>query len=251
MTGGKESLQNDAPDQKPTEPATVGSGRRLRLSSILASLGAQAQPREPVPADPKTAKLIGRNRPKVPSNITLGEIIDQTAHAGFGFLAAFLALVAIPLAGVSLPFGLAIAFLGCQMIAGKNRPWLPMRLRRHPVAMSTLDWLSDRVTRWTAGMERFVKPRWTVLTREPLWRSIGFGLIFQGIGLALPIPIPLSNQLFIIPIMVYAIGMLEDDGLLILVSHIATAVMVVLGAVFWEIVRDGLSHAHAWVVHLF
>jgi hypothetical protein len=236
------------------EAGTKGESRvrPLRLSTILASLAEEALPQPPDPAGAQAPQPPRRwSRPHVDSNISMGEIVDRTAHAGFGFLAAFLALVAIPLAGVSLPFGFAIAFLGCQMIAGKNRPWLPARLRRHLVAMSTLDWLSARVTRWTAGMERFIKPRLVFLTRGPLWGSIGFGLILQGVGLALPIPIPFSNQIFIIPIMVYAIGMLEDDGVLILIGHMATAIMAVLGVIFWEIVRDGLSHAVAWVVHLF
>jgi hypothetical protein len=179
--------------------------------------------------------------------MTLGEVIDQTAHAGFGFLAAFLALVAIPFVGVSLPFGLAIAFLGLQMIAGKNRPWLPKRLRRHVVAMSTLEWLSSHLTRWTAGMERFIKPRFNLLTRGPSWRLVGAGLVLQGIGLALPIPVPASNWVFIVPIVIYGIGLLEDDGLLILFGHAASAVMVALGIVFSEVVYAELHKGLHWI----
>lgn len=249
MTEGKESLQNDAPEQKPTEPATVGSGRRLRLSSILTSLGTQAQPQEPQVPRSQSARLI-RRRPRVRSNITLGEIIDQTAHAGFGFLAAFLALVAIPFAGLGAPFGLAIGFLGAQMIARRDRPWLPKRLRRHVVTMKTLDWLSRRVTRWTAGMERFIKPRMTFLMGDPLFALVGAGLILQGIGLALPIPLPASNWVFIIPILIYGIGLLEDDGLLVLIGHIFTSIFIVLGIVFWELIHRGLLKAWAFVASL-
>jgi len=184
------------------------------------------------------------------SNMTLGDIIDQTAHAGFGFLAAFLALVAIPFMGLSLPFGLAIAFLGVQMIAGKNRPWLPGRLRRKVVAMSTIDWIRRKVTRWTTGLERFIEPRLTWLARGPFWTLVGVGLILQGIGLALPVPVPASNLFFIVPILIYGIGLLEDDGVLISIGHAITGGMIVLGVIFWDFVRQHLAEWLAWLSRL-
>ena len=225
---------------------------QLRLSSILASLCQQAQP-QPAPenAPPPTADPSPTpGEVKQLSNMTLGDIVDQTAHAGFGFLAAFLALVAIPFMGLSLPFGLAIAFLGVQMIAGKNRPWLPGRLRRKVVAMSTIDWIGRKVTRWTGGLERFIQPRMTWLARGPLWTLVGVGLILQGIGLALPIPIPASNWVFIVPILIYGIGLLEDDGILISAGHIITAAMIVLGVIFWDFVHKHLAEGMAWISRL-
>jgi hypothetical protein len=252
MISPKPEIPEDASQPRLPEQPKDGVSC-LRLSSILIGLRAQADLRAaagPGPAEAGHGKR-PRRRKRTPSNLTLGDIIDQTAHAGFGFLTAFLALVAIPLAGVSLPFGSAIAFLGAEMIAGKNRPWLPKRLRRHVVAMSTLNWLSQRVTRWTRGMERWIKPRYTFLAGGPMWGLIGAGLIIQGVGLALPIPIPASNQIFIIPILAYAIGMLEDDGLLILIGHMATSIMVVLGVVFSEKVYESLHQCYVWVAAFF
>lgn len=225
---------------------------QLRLSSILTSLCQQAEPRttlqEAAKPDADTQPPTGDS--KQLSNMTLGDIIDQTAHAGFGFLAAFLALVAIPFIGVSLPFGLAIAFLGIQMIAGKNRPWLPGRLRRKVVAMSTIEWIKGKVTRWTTGLERFIEPRLTLLARGPFWTLVGVGLILQGIGLALPVPVPASNLFFIVPILIYGIGLLEDDGVLISIGHAITGGMIVLGVIFWDFVHQHLAEWLAWLSRL-
>ncbi|MBP7934431.1 MAG: exopolysaccharide biosynthesis protein [Phycisphaerae bacterium] len=225
---------------------------QLRLSSILTSLCQQAHPL----ADPPGAPQLNADppppagQPKTRSNLTLGDIIDRTAHAGFGFLTAFLALVAIPFTGLSLPFGLAIAFLGIQMVAGKDRPWLPRRLRRRVVAMSTIDWIGRKVTRWTHGLERLIRPRLVWFARGPFWTLVGIGLILQGIGLAFPIPIPASNWAFIVPILIYGIGLLEDDGALILAGHIITAGMIALGAVFWELVHQRIAEGLTWVARL-
>ncbi len=134
------------------------------------------------------------------------------------------------------------------MLAGKNRPWLPKRLRKHLVSISTLDWLSRRLSRWTRGVERWIRPRWMILSHGPFCQLVGFGLIFQGVGLSLPIPIPASNWIFIVPIVIYGVGLLENDGLLIMFGHAATSVMALLTILFWEVVRGGLvrvlEHSH-------
>lgn len=215
--------------------------RGLRLSSILASLREHA---EPAAASPPAD---ARRPRRVRSNITLGEVVDRTSRAGFGFLAAFLALVSLPFVGLSLPFGLAIAFLGVQMILGRDRPWLPRRLRRHLVTMRTIDWIGEKLARWTGGIERFVKPRWTFLARGPFWTLVGIGLLLEGLGLALPVPIPGSNWLFAVPILIYAIGLLEADGLLILAGHVIAASQIVAAVVFSEWVLAALRKAFVWL----
>src|SRR5687768_12134831 len=198
---------------------------RLRLSAVLAHLDDPPEPGGPTPV------------------LTLGEVLDRTAHAGFGFLLAFLALVGIPFVGLSTPFGLAVAFLGAQMLAGKERPWLPGFLRRRVVPQGALRWLSRKLARFTARLERLVKPRY------PWWargRLIGLGLTLQGLGLALPLPIPGSNWIFIGPILVYAIGLLEDDGAWVLIAHLSNLVQVVLGVLFAHAVKAGVAQVIAW-----
>ena len=206
---------------------STGAVRGLRLSLILVSLREKVEPLPETNSGASaeccqrkyTRKTRFDRRPRrsiIRSNITLGEIVDETAHAGFGFLAAFLALVAIPFMGLSLPFGMAVAFLGLQMIAGKNRPWLPRRIRRYVVTIATIDWIGGQLTRWTTGLERF----------------IGVGLVLQGLGLALPISIPASNWAFVLLILVYAIGLSGDAGVLVSLGHILTRVLVVAGFIF-------------------
>ena len=66
------------------------------------------------------------------------------------------------------------------------------------------------------------------------------------LGLALPLPIPGSNLIFIVPIVLYAIGLLEDDGLLIVLGHVGSVVNVTLVLLLWDAVaralRAVLSH---------
>lgn len=250
-------------------PAVPSAPRGLRLSTILIELGARAEPAPPDEQPAPTSleeleaslpqnisrrrrrKLRRQLRKSIRSNITLGEVIDRTAHAGFGFLAAFLALVSLPFVGLSTPFGLAVALLGAQMVAGRNQPWLPKRIRKYVLTMNALDWLSQRVARWTRGVERLIRPRYVFLLRRPLWTLIGLGIVIQGVGLALPIPIPGSNWLFAVPITLYAIGLLEDDGLLVALAHILTAIQVVLAVLFSDVVVESIARVAHWIGSIF
>lgn len=249
--------------------------RRLRLSQILIDLAQDAIPLTPdedLTAEPAgaaatsnaksaarlrqriAARILQPRRRRVRSNIRLGEIIDRTGHAGFGFsfgvLAAMLALLSLPLPGLSWPMGLGICYLGLQMVIGWERPWMPRRARRHRVSMTTLQWISDRLARWTGGMERFIYPRLGLLARGPFFTAVGIALMVHGLGLFLPLPIPGSNLLFILPILMYAIGLLEDDGALILAGHALTALYAVLAVKFWHLIgpvlRDLWVTASAW-----
>jgi hypothetical protein len=199
--------------------------RQLRLSIVLDQLDDPATPGGPQPT------------------LTLGEVLDRTAHAGFGFLLAFLALLSLPFVGLALPFGLAVAFLGLQMLVGKSHPWLPGFMRRRRVPPNALRWLATQLARVTGRIEKLVKPRAQWVVSGPV---IGLGVTFQGVGLALPLIIPGSNWLFIAPILIYAFGLLEDDGVWVTLGHLASLAQIVLGLVFAEVVRAAIDRVVGW-----
>ena len=188
-------------------------------------------------------------RPHPRSNITVGEILDRTRQASFGFAVALIALISLPFIGLSTPFGLAVAFLAGQMTIGLDRPWLPARARRHQVSMATLDWLGRRIARWTSGLERLIRPRFSFMGEGPFRVLCGVGLILQGLGLALPLPIPGSHWLFIFPIMLYGIALLEADGLLIMLCHAITVLQIALAFWFSHFVSREVQHALRHVGH--
>jgi hypothetical protein len=229
----------------------------LRLSRILASLADDGEPGELVDSDagdaPAEAPATSdpKSRRRIKSNLTIGDIIDRTRHAGFGFLTGFLALASIPFVGLSTPFGLAVAFGALQMLVGMSRPWLPKMIRRHAISLATLGWLSQRLSRWTAGLERVIRPRFEILTHGPFWSLCGLCIIVQAVGLALPLPIPFSNWPFIFVIVLYAIGILERDGLLVMVCHAMTAVELVLAFQFWHVIVKEGKQIIGWFAGLF
>jgi hypothetical protein len=221
-------------DAPPHDTLRIVSPRQLRLSALLSELCKDAERR----AERRPATAVaepGHHVIDSSDGLTVGEILDATAHAGFGFVVALLALVAIPFVGLSTPFGLAVGFVGAQIVVGKDRPWLPARIRRRAISVAALDRIARWLIRWTRWMTHLVKPRWPGLSTRVGFCAVGIGLIVQGIGLALPLPIPGSNLVFLVPVLIYAIGVLDEDGVLIALGHLATLVDLVLVVALWQV----------------
>jgi hypothetical protein len=207
----------------------TGSGSRLRLDGMLRELGAHDGDDAP---------------PARPDSITVGELVDKAAQAGFGFLVAVLSLIAIPFVGLSTPFGLAIALVGVQLAIGRARPWLPKRARKRDLSMAMLDRILTLLARRTRWLARSTRRRWTLLVMPKL---VGVAIVLLALLLALPLPIPGSNLIFIAPLMIYAVGLLEGDGLWIVVAHVATVLDVGLVIVFGATVVRVLERVWNWI----
>jgi hypothetical protein len=206
--------------------------RRLRLDELLRELGAQTE----LDRAPAAVSESG--------TLTVGELVDKAAEAGFGFLVGVLTLIAIPFFGFSTPFGLAIALVGVQLVIGRQRPWLPMRARRRQLSMAMLDRVLGILARRTKWLSKSTKRRWEPLIMP---RLVGAGIVVLALGLALPLPIPGSNLVFLIPLFVYAIGLLERDGVWVALGNLGAAVNLTLLVVFGATVVAVLERGWHWI----
>ena len=213
--------------------------RRLRLDELLRELGAREAP------PPEAANTAAVVAPPRAEDLTVGELVDKAAEGGFGFLIGVLTLIAIPFFGLSTPFGLAIALIGAQMMLGRAQPWLPARARRRALKMSMLDRVLALLSRRTRWLAKSTRRRWEMLIRP---RLIGLGIVILALGLALPLPIPGSNMIFLIPLFIYAIGVLERDGMWIAIGHACTlanvALLIAFGSTVVAVFRTGWHWIH-------
>jgi P-type Ca2+ transporter type 2C len=70
------------------------------------------------------------------------------------------------------------------------------------------------------------------------------GVAVQGVALALPVPG--ADWIFVAPLVLYGIGLLEADGLLIAVCHALTLTEVVLAVVLSEVIVRGFADVFGW-----
>ena len=216
-----------------TARATIAAEppRRLRIDDLLREIGAHDGGSSP--PEPRAA------------SITVGALVDKAAEGGFGFLIGVLTLIAIPFVGLSTPFGLAIALVGSQLMIGRRQPWLPARARRRELTMAMLDRVLGLLTRRTRRLAGLSHRRWEVVIQP---RLIGAGIVLLALGLALPLPIPGSNLIFLIPLFIYAIGVLERDGLWIVLGHVCVAIDTVVLVVFGAAVVAMFERLWHWVM---
>ncbi len=166
--------------------------------------------------------------------ISVGEIVDALSDRSFGIIMILFALpnTILPIAWV---LGAPILIFAVQMALGSEKPWLPDFMRRQALSRETFSKAINFVVRYLIKIEAFLKPRWTFLTAKAMERLLGIWLTF--LTLVLLVPVPFGNALPSFGIAIIAAGLLEKDGLAIVVGSIVGAlgtvyVIALIGGVF-------------------
>lgn len=162
--------------------------------------------------------------------LTLGTLIDHLEGRVYTLLLVLLSLpfcqpVIIP--GLSTPFGGVIALLGLRF-ALRQKPWLPKRALRMKLSAKFLPSVMRGGAKILRFFEKFLHPRMVKLFDSPLTHLFaGLAIMISGILLALPLPIPGTNIVPAIAIILTAAAFSERDGYCLVVA--AAAFMLNLG----------------------
>lgn len=128
--------------------------------------------------------------------------------------------------GVSGVLGAPLIFLAAQLMLGRP-PWLPRLISDRSFARTDFEKVVVKVGPWLQKAERLMRPRLEFLAKPPAEYLIGAIVLILSIILFLPIP--LGNMLPAIAICVLALGLIERDGVWVLIGmavSIASAIIV-------------------------
>lgn len=172
--------------------------------------------------------------------ITLRTLLERSGREGMLLVCAlatlpFLIPVSIP--GVSTVFGAAIVLLAGALFLNRL-PWLPQRILDRPMDARKLVPVLRKGVGLVGRIDRWVKARWLGLTTGPLLRMNYAAMVFGGLLLMAPLgPIPFSNTAPAVGILLLAVGLLQRDGLFVLLGYLGLVVSVayfsVLGYLAW------------------
>jgi hypothetical protein len=190
--------------------------------------------------DPEWLSLTAKMRATIDSlpagGVTLGQIRDLIGREGLMLLTAFLTiifLVPVSIPGVSTVFGGGILLLSISRLF--SRPlWLPKTIGKRTVSTEKLRSGMERGLKMFQRLERVSKPhRMPWLMRGKIANAINnFGLILGSILLMAPFGlIPFSNTLPAVALLFLAIGILQRDGVCILLGHLSNIATIVYFAV--------------------
>lgn len=172
--------------------------------------------------------------------LILRDILTITAERGFCLMIALLALPFIfPIPpGLTGIAGVGILLLSIQMLLGFHQPWLPTKVANFPFPSTVAKQLLNPVKRLSRILEKMTRPRLSVIAQNRyIWRLNG--LFLAWLTVLLMLPIPFTNPLPAIGILLLAIAMLEADGLLMGIAYVWTLLLtlglIFLGSNLWAI----------------
>lgn len=147
-------------------------------------------------------------------------ILDQLHERAFGLFLLILALpCCIPfLYGVPQIVALPLMFVSAQMLIGRKAPWLPGKLAERTVSHDGLQGLSDRAGPWLRRIEAFSRPRIGFLTRPPVDRLVGLALVMFSASIL--VPLPGTNTVPGIGVVLVSMGLLQRDGVLVMLGSL-------------------------------
>lgn len=181
--------------------------------------------------------------------LPLSVVLAQVGNSGFGTIAGILTLpmlipLPIPLPGFSALVGIGIILVGCQLALGYDRPYLPKRIARIELSSTASQKLLKNINRLLKPLERMSRHRFSKFSNS-WWgyRVTGICLAWDAVLMSLPLPIPLTNLVPAYTILFLAIGLLEFDGLFILIGYgmtVATTIFFAsIAGTIWQL-------AHYW-----
>jgi len=165
--------------------------------------------------------------------ISVGHLITALHDRAIGaliFVFAFPNTIPLP-PGTSSILGAPLLFLTAQLAFGRN-PWLPKVIAERSMDRVHFAAVVSRVAPWLARAERLLRPRLEILARPPCEYLIGGICLLLSIILFLPIP--MGNMPPAVSICVFALAVLERDGIWVLIGVGAAiaAVAIVWGVLF-------------------
>jgi hypothetical protein len=183
------------------------------------------------PNQPDTSQSLGNQLEdiinKLPEdNLRLSEIMDRFGAQGLLLMSALLTLVfliPVSIPGVSTVFGAAILLVGISRLF--NRPlWLPAKVRERPLPTERLRPALLGGLTWVRRLEKISRAHRLAALADGRFVDVINNLTFILAAVLLMAPfgfIPFSNTLPALALLFYAIGLLQRDGVAILLGHLA------------------------------
>jgi hypothetical protein len=165
------------------------------------------------------------------SSVTLRQLFAMIGEQGlllFCILLIIPFLLPVSIPGVSTVFGAVIILISIGVTLNRV-PWLPARLMDREFDAAQLVPALQKGAQMLTRVDRIIRPRLRALTEGSVINRInGLALLLGGILLIFPFGlIPFSNTLPALAILFLSVGILQRDGVFILLGYVMLVVTIV------------------------
>lgn len=203
---------------------------------------------------------------KADPRLYLGELVNAFGERGFGALMLFFGVLNIAIGiipGTTTILGLPLLVMGFQLVIRQDQLWLPRWALKRWIDREAYRTGVEKVIPRLRRMERMSRPRLKVMTSE--LSEVLIGLVTMMLAFILILPIWGGNLIPALIIATFGFGLMQRDGLAILLAWCAVGLIGLAGLVVWlawtqvspyvlpvlEWVQGLLPQAWAWLTGLF
>lgn len=184
--------------------------------------------------------------------MTIAQILDALDNRAFGLATLLFAIPSvIPMPpGVPTVVGIALLIVSIQMVIGREELWLPRFLSKRSFSRQALVGGFEKVKPQIAFLEQFARPRLLFLTGPVATIIIGVVILVMAVVLILPLP-PGGNFPPALACAILGMGLVERDGLIVLLGALVTAAASVAVYFLVILVAQSLPGIAEWFGGLF
>lgn len=183
--------------------------------------------------------------------LTLDEVVGAFGDRGIGALILVLSLMALfpwPPGGKAV-FAMPIIVLSVELAVQRNEVWLPKWALKASLNRTTYRKLVTRLIKPIRFVENLTRPRLTLFVGPVTEIVVGIFSVMLATMMALPIPF--GDMLPGLALIFFALGIMQKDGLSILLGLLGTVISGVYLFLVWATVVEVATHIIGWIGRLF
>lgn len=190
------------------------------------------------------ADIAAKDDPK----LYLGELVNAFGERGFGALMLFFGLLSVlvgAIPGSTTILGAPLLLIALQLVFRFDQLWLPKWALKRAIERETYRHAVDRAVGPLRRVERLSRPRLSVMTNEI--SEVLIGIVCTILAAILMTPLWGGNLVPALIISTFGFGLMQRDGVLILIAWLATALLGAFVWLAWELVSRLLTTSWHWV----
>jgi hypothetical protein len=193
------------------------------------------------------ADIAAKDEPK----LYLGELVNAFGERAFGALMLFFGLLnvlvgAIP--GSTTILGAPLLLIALQLVCRFDQLWLPKWALSRSIERETYRHAVEKAVGPLQRVERLTRPRLSIMTSEV--SEVLIGLVCVVLATILVLPIWGGNLVPALIISTFGFGLMQRDGVLILIAWTAAIALACFVWLAWELVSGVLGTTLQWVDRL-
>lgn len=176
----------------------------------------------------------------------LGEVVNAFGERAFGALLLLFGLLnALPLPpGATAVLGIPLLLLSIQLALRTDQLWLPKWALKRSIDRAGYRKSAARVARPIKMVERLSRPRLLVLT-GPVSELL-IGVMCTLLAVIVMLPLWSTNMFPAFTIAIFGFGMMQRDGVAVLVGWLAVAGYALFLVLAWQIIKGVAIAGWTW-----